>query len=139
MERQWHSFTVVPSLPERLAPLERLAWNLWYTWNPEAIELWRRLDRDLWEQAYHNPVRMLGMISQEKLEEAAHNESFLSEMEQVAESFGPLHGKQGHLCVPPGETVGSVVPRRLLFRRIRPYRVSAVLFGGDWAFCPAIT
>lgn len=87
MERQWHSFTVVPSLPERLAPLERLAWNLWYTWNPEAIELWRRLDRDLWEQAYHNPVRMLGMISQEKLEEAAHNESFLSEMEQVAESL----------------------------------------------------
>ena len=87
MEQKWHTVTVVPALPDRLSALDRLARNLWYTWNPEAIELWRRLDRDLWEEAYHNPVRMLGMISQERLEEASRNESFVLQMEQVVEAL----------------------------------------------------
>ena len=84
---KWHAVTVVPSLPERLKPLQRLAGNLWYTWNPEGIELWRRLDRDLWEEVYHNPVRLLGRMSQEKLEEFLHNESFLLHMDRMEEAF----------------------------------------------------
>ncbi|MEW6439939.1 MAG: alpha-glucan family phosphorylase [bacterium] len=87
MEQKWHTVTVVPALPERLKPLERLARNLWFTWNQKAIELWRRLDRDLWEEAYHNPVRMLGMLSQERLQELSQNESFLVQMEDVVESL----------------------------------------------------
>ncbi len=84
---KWHTVTVVPSLPERLMPLERLARNIWYSWNPETIELWRRMDRDLWEEVNHNPVRLLGRISQEKLEELHQNESFLLHMDRVEESF----------------------------------------------------
>ena len=84
---RYHTVTVVPSLPERLRPLQRLARNLWYTWNPEVIELWRRLDSDLWEEVNHNPVRMLGRISQEKLQELMLNESFLLQMDRVDEAF----------------------------------------------------
>jgi len=84
---EWHEVTVVPSLPEQLAPLGRLARNLWFTWHPEVIELWRRLDRDLWEEVYHNPVRMLGRVSQERLEEACLNESFLLQMDRVEDAF----------------------------------------------------
>ena len=67
---KWHTVTVVPTLPEKLKPLQGLARNLWYTWNPNVIELWRRLDRDLWEESHHNPVRMLSSMSQQQLEEA---------------------------------------------------------------------
>ncbi len=84
---QWHTITVVPDLPERLRPLQRLSKNLWYTWSSEAIELWRRLDRDLWEEVHHNPAQMLGRMSQQKLEQASKNESLLLQMDRVVESL----------------------------------------------------
>ncbi len=71
------SFRVVPYLPEALRPLVDIAHNLWWTWNYEAVNLFTRLDRDLWEQCGHNPVLMLGSIKQEKLDRAAHDRSYL--------------------------------------------------------------
>ena len=58
-----HEFTVVPSLPERLSKLRDIAYNLWWTWDSEAISLWQRLDPDLWEDLDHNPVKMLGTVT----------------------------------------------------------------------------
>lgn len=81
------TFIVVPSLPEPLAPLKDLAYNIWWCWNPEAIALWRRLDPVKWEETYHNPVRMLGAISQERLEAKAKDEAFLANLQRVYESF----------------------------------------------------
>ncbi|MBL8757572.1 MAG: alpha-glucan family phosphorylase [Phycisphaerae bacterium] len=71
------SFRVVPYLPEPLRPLVEIAHNLWWTWNYEAVSLFTRLDRDLWEQCHHNPVLMLGTITQDKLDRAAHDRSYL--------------------------------------------------------------
>ena len=70
-------FVVVPSLPDKLRQLWDLAYNLWWCWNPEAIEMFRRIDRDLWEQIYHNPVAMLGVVSPERLEQLATDDGFL--------------------------------------------------------------
>ncbi len=80
-------FKVVPDLPEKLNPLLDIAANLWLTWNPEAIKLFITMDSDLWEKNQHNPVRMLGEISQEKLEELAHDDGFLSEVQRVGEQL----------------------------------------------------
>jgi len=76
-------FKVVPNLPDRLSPLLAIASNMWWVWNFEAIELFRRLDVELWSEVKHNPVKMLGSISQELLDEAASSESFLAHMEKV--------------------------------------------------------
>ncbi len=83
----YRKFKVVPDLPEKLKPLLDIAANLWLTWNPEAIKLFITMDSDLWEKNQHNPVRMLGEISQEKLEELAHDEGFLSEVQRVGEQL----------------------------------------------------
>ena len=80
-------FKVVPDLPEKLKPLLDIAANLWLTWNPEAIKLFITMDGDLWEKNQHNPMRMLGEISQEKLDELAHDEGFLSEVQRVGEQL----------------------------------------------------
>ncbi len=37
-------FQVLPALPEALQPLRELAYNLWWTWDPDAIELFRLMD-----------------------------------------------------------------------------------------------
>ncbi len=82
-----HKFVVVPSLPEKLRQIWDLAYNLWWCWNPAAIDLFRRLDRDLWERVYHNPVAMLGVISPERLEQAAADDGFIAHMERVYVQF----------------------------------------------------
>jgi starch phosphorylase len=78
-----HRFTVVPSLTDELAALQRIAYNLWWSWQPEAIELFRRLDPDLWRDTRHNPVEMLGILQQATLEELKSDEGFMSHLAMV--------------------------------------------------------
>src|SRR5688572_19628672 len=64
-------------IPERITRLPELASDLWWTWNPQAREVFRLLDYPLWRQTAHNPVRMLRNVSPELLEKAARDERFL--------------------------------------------------------------
>jgi starch phosphorylase len=77
------TFTVRPTLPEPLRPLLRIAYNLRWSWDHAAIELFRRLDRDCWESSRRNPVLLLGTVEQSVLEAAAHDESFLAHQRGV--------------------------------------------------------
>jgi len=77
------TFNVSPSLPPRLEPLRRLAYNLHWDWNVESKDLFRRLDPDLWESSHHNPVLMLGTISQGRLLEVVEDEGFLAQMDRA--------------------------------------------------------
>ena len=76
-------FNIIPSLPDKLDPLREIVYNLFWSWNHDAIELFRRLDRKLWEETHHNPVLMLGKINQDRLNEAAADDSFISHMNRV--------------------------------------------------------
>ncbi len=78
---------VVPQLPPRLERLRELAYNLRWSWDHDAIDLFRRLDRDLWEATNHNPVWMLGLIRQYQLEAAADDEAFMAHYRRVCDSF----------------------------------------------------
>jgi len=81
------TFQVFPDVPEPLSALLELAHNFWWVWNPDAVELFRRLDRKLWEDVYHNPVKMLGVIPQEKLAAAAKDDGYLAHMHRVYDDF----------------------------------------------------
>ena len=81
------TFVVTPSLPPELDRLRDLAFNLRWAWNHETIDLFRRLDSDLWEESGHNPVSMLGSIEQDKLEAAAKDEGFLAQLDRVAQDL----------------------------------------------------
>ncbi len=80
-------FAVTPSLPPALEPLRDIAYNLRWSWNHSAIELFRRLDRDLWESSGHNPVVMLGTIDQSQLTAAERDPAFIAHMDRVAADF----------------------------------------------------
>ncbi len=74
-------------IPERIARLRDLAYNLWWTWHPEAQDLYRHIDADLWEEDYHNPVDFLRDVRQRKLEAAAANPDYLAEYDRVMAAF----------------------------------------------------
>src|SRR5271166_1725931 len=82
-----NTFSVVPSLPPAIEGLRTVAYNLRWCWSHESIELFRRLDRDLWETSGHNPVLMLGTIEQAKLEAAAADDAFLAHLQRVASNL----------------------------------------------------
>ncbi len=77
------TFNVSPSLPASLEPLRHIAYNLYWDWNTEIKELFRRLDRDLWETTRHNPVALLAQVSQSRLQEVSTDEGFLAQMERA--------------------------------------------------------
>jgi len=81
------AFHVRPALPERLRALEEIALNLRWCWDHESISLFRRLDRVLWEETNHNPVLMLGMVSQGRLTETVQDEAFLAHLDRVETSL----------------------------------------------------
>lgn len=78
---------VMPKLPKALSRLQELAYNMRFAWDHETVALFRRLDPDLWEAVYHNPVKMLGNISQEKLDNAKNDPAFMANLERVLSSF----------------------------------------------------
>ncbi|MDJ0925873.1 MAG: alpha-glucan family phosphorylase, partial [Acidimicrobiia bacterium] len=82
------TYAVLPRLPGNLQPLRRVVYDLHWAWNHDAIELFRRLDRDLWETSGHNPVLMLGSITQEQLNTAAADPAFVAHLRRVVAEFG---------------------------------------------------
>src|SRR5438105_12353592 len=70
-----------------MSALSELANNLWWSWNHPAIELFRRLDGDLWEAAGHNPVLLLGSIDQAQLDAASQDAGFLAHLDRVSRDF----------------------------------------------------
>ncbi|NLT34827.1 MAG: glycosyltransferase family 1 protein [Gaiellales bacterium] len=84
-----HKYTVRPVLPPRIAGLRDMAYNMAWTWNHDTIRLFQRLDAELWDDSNHNPIRLLGEISQEKLDGAAQDEGFLAAFDR---SMAALEG-----------------------------------------------
>src|SRR6516162_52052 len=83
----FHTYNVIPTLPAALEPLREMSFNVWWTWEPLARRLFRHLDPDLWNRTNHNPVRMLQLSRQARLEELAQDKAFLRDLKQVYDAF----------------------------------------------------
>jgi glycogen phosphorylase len=79
-------------IPERITRLRELAYNLWWSWHPEAQELYHQIDPELWEQDYHNPVNFLRDVRQRRLEAAAADADYLRKYDQVMAEFDRYMG-----------------------------------------------
>lgn len=80
-------FNVAPSMPSELKFLEQLSNNMWWCWHPLAIELFVRINPNLWREVEGNTRRFLGAVSQERLEELAHDPVYLRQLKAVQSEF----------------------------------------------------
>ncbi len=85
------TFTIEPSLPDNLKRLKEIAYNLFWTWHPESIRLFHRIDPELWEGTGHNPVLMLGLVGQQRLESLSADDGFVSQLDRIWNAL------QGHV------------------------------------------
>ncbi|HXF60456.1 MAG TPA: alpha-glucan family phosphorylase [Caldilineaceae bacterium] len=87
MNGRYARIAVLPIIPPAIERLEELAYNLWWSWEPDAQALYARLDPALWEATSHNPVRLLHQVSQEKLNAAAEDPDYLAAYHAVLDAF----------------------------------------------------
>ncbi len=80
-------YKVYPAIPESLSFLDYLARNLWWCWNDEAVDMFRRINPVQWEAVEKNPVVFLTRISQRRYEELSVDESFLGHLARVKTKF----------------------------------------------------
>ncbi len=85
--RSIRTYTVLPSLPKSLEPLQKLVYNLWWCWNADAVALFRRINPDLFETLDHSPIRLLRSTEQTRFDELSEDGGFLAHMERVVESL----------------------------------------------------
>ena len=87
MEKTQPAQPLFPHLPERLAGLEELAENLWWSWNPGARMLFKALDRQAWKESGHNPDKMLRELPRELLEKAGADADYIRRFDEVMAVF----------------------------------------------------
>ncbi|MCX7710123.1 MAG: alpha-glucan family phosphorylase [Clostridia bacterium] len=78
---------VTAVIPEQLKRLKDIANNLWWSWNSEAIDLYREIDLALWEKLNKNPVRFLLEVSQKKLEEKLNDSDYMRRYHEIVQRF----------------------------------------------------
>ncbi|SMB94273.1 alpha-glucan family phosphorylase [Deinococcus hopiensis] len=86
--------TVLPQLPDAIARLSELAYNLYWSWTPRAQALYQELDPSNWERFQHNPVRLLLEVPQQRLEAAAADADYLDRYRGVMADFDAYMGKK---------------------------------------------
>src|SRR5437763_14388525 len=82
---------VNPKIPKRLARLEELAANLWYSWDRPTRSIFARLNPALWDSVGHNPKAMLKRIDEQRLIDAASDPAFLHSLQRVPAPFDAHH------------------------------------------------
>ena len=99
---QWKEVTIKSTLPKELKCLDELAHNMWWAWNYEARELWKSLDKDLYEEVGHNPVMLLDRLSYERKEAIVNDKTIMERVKSVYKLF------RDYMDVEPDATRPSV-------------------------------
>jgi starch phosphorylase len=74
-------------LPRRINRLGELAYNFWWTWQPNAMRLFSRIDNDMWERLSHNPILLLRQVERALINEVAQDNEYLALYDRVFSEF----------------------------------------------------
>ena len=101
-ETNLKEINVKSHLPKSLNKLEEIAQNIWWTWDSEAKNLFRQIDRQAWIDSSSNPVLLLNILNYEKLVAMGKNTEFIKKVETVYTEF------KNYLNVPKNTKVPSI-------------------------------
>ena len=99
---QWTMLTVKATLPEELKCLDEIVHNMWWVWNPEARDLFRDIDHDLYHEVKHNPVMMMERLTYARKQEILKDKALLKRIKDVYAKF------RKYMDVEPDHTLPSV-------------------------------
>ena len=83
------------NLPKRISRLADLVYNLWWTWNPDVTEIFESIDRQLWADVAHNPIKFLRRVKRQDLNGALQRPTFLELFDRVIVAFDTYMKAEG--------------------------------------------
>lgn len=84
---QWKTVNVKSHIPSSLKKLDEIAHNLWWVWNPNARDLFKSLDPELWKRVGKNPIELLSAMSYKRLKEMETDPTLVSQMDKIYGEF----------------------------------------------------
>ena len=75
------------SLPRRINRLGELAYNLWWSWNPDVQRLYSRINKELWERLKHNPIQFLRQVERAEVNAVTNNRYYLDFYDRIFREF----------------------------------------------------
>ncbi|MCD8569681.1 MAG: DUF3417 domain-containing protein [Geovibrio sp.] len=116
-------YNVRPDLPNELKALEEIAYNLWWCWNDDALELFRSINPASWEKSRHNPIAVIGSLTKESYEKLMKDPVFMSRLEAVHKQFEEYMTLPRWFELEHAKKVEEKNACRLLFSGIRNTRI----------------
>lgn len=86
-EPTWKVMNVKSNLPESLKKLDEIAQNLWWVWNSDAKNMFRKIDAQAWIEARSNPIQLLNILSYEKLVALGNDTEFVEKLNKIYADF----------------------------------------------------
>ncbi|MGC8965344.1 MAG: alpha-glucan family phosphorylase [Caldimicrobium sp.] len=93
---------VYPKIPGSLEKLVSLAYNLWFTMDFDALNLFYKVDANLFRKVNHNPVKFIHLLSSEKIKALSQDQRFLNELTEILEDFEEYKKRRHPLLVEKG-------------------------------------
>jgi starch phosphorylase len=86
---------IQPRIPLELERLKEMANDLMYSWDRSIRSLFHRLDRGVWESCGHNPKAFLRRVSQQRLDEAVKDRSYMEDYRRVTSAYDAYREHRG--------------------------------------------
>lgn len=83
----WKRIIIKSKLPEKLARLNEISQNLWWTWDDDAQELFELIDPEIWQKCEQNPAILFEQVKYNQLTELGKNEDYIQKLEKVYERY----------------------------------------------------
>ena len=83
----WKECNIHANLPAELSKLQELAYNVWWSWNGDAKDLFRYIDTEAWHRANSNPVVLLNILSYDRMVQLSKDEKFMKRLNNVYTEF----------------------------------------------------
>lgn len=80
------------NMPDELTRLQELAYNLWWSWTPDARRLFETVDPTLWRLSHHNPVKLLHELKPERLASLNEDPVFIRLYSSVLKAYDEYMG-----------------------------------------------
>ena len=99
---EFKKFFVFPKFPEPIEKLVTISYNLWFTWDFDALNLFYQIDADLFRKVKHNPIKFIHHLPKEKIRELIEDKRFLLQLQDIWERFEEYKSKRHPLITEHG-------------------------------------
>jgi phosphorylase/glycogen(starch) synthase len=125
----WNRVVVEPNIPKKLEKLALLSYNLWWTWNYDAEELFEQIDPELWRQSGKNPRILAELLNIGRLKALEKDQEFIAKVDAVYKRFEDYMARAKDK---PREQIAYFSMEFGLYENIKTYSGGLGILAGDY-------